>query len=41
VLTEILLAGKSAMRTFMCAALAAAASPEGELERAVYLMNCT
>lgn len=39
VLTEILLAGKSATRTFMCAALAAAASPEGELERAVDLMN--
>ncbi len=39
VLTEILLAGKSATRTFMCAALAAAASPEGELERAVELIN--
>ena len=39
VLTEILLAGKSATRTFMCAALSAAASPEGELERAVDLMN--
>jgi len=39
VLTELLLAGKSATRTFMCAALAAASSPEGELERAVDLMN--
>jgi 5-methyltetrahydropteroyltriglutamate--homocysteine methyltransferase len=39
VLTEILLAGKSATRTFMCAALAAASSPEGELEKAVDLMN--
>jgi 5-methyltetrahydropteroyltriglutamate--homocysteine methyltransferase len=39
VLSELLLAGKSATRTFMCAALAAAASPEGELERAVDLIN--
>jgi 5-methyltetrahydropteroyltriglutamate--homocysteine methyltransferase len=39
VLTELLLAGKSATRTFMCAALAAASSPEGELNRAVDLIN--
>jgi 5-methyltetrahydropteroyltriglutamate--homocysteine methyltransferase len=39
VLSEILLAGKSATRTFMCAALAAKSSPEGELERAVSLIN--
>lgn len=39
VLTELLLAGKSATRTFMCAALAAASSPEGELARAVNLIN--
>lgn len=39
VLTELVFAGKSATRTFMCAALAASASPEGELEFAVSLMN--
>jgi 5-methyltetrahydropteroyltriglutamate--homocysteine methyltransferase len=39
VLSELLLAGRSATRTFMCAALAASSSPEGELERAVSLMN--
>ncbi|MGD0955406.1 MAG: cobalamin-independent methionine synthase II family protein [Candidatus Acidiferrales bacterium] len=39
VLSELLLAGRSATRTFMCAALAASSSPEGELERAVTLMN--
>ncbi len=39
VLTELVFAGKSATRTFMCAALAASASPEGELEFAVDLMN--
>jgi 5-methyltetrahydropteroyltriglutamate--homocysteine methyltransferase len=39
VLSEVLLAGKSATRTFMCAALAAAASPSGELELAVKLIN--
>jgi 5-methyltetrahydropteroyltriglutamate--homocysteine methyltransferase len=39
VLTELVLAGKSATRTFMCAALAASASPEGELEFAVELIN--
>jgi 5-methyltetrahydropteroyltriglutamate--homocysteine methyltransferase len=39
VLSELLLAGRSATRTFMCAALAASSSPEGELERAVDLMN--
>jgi 5-methyltetrahydropteroyltriglutamate--homocysteine methyltransferase len=39
VLTEILLAGKSATHTFMCAALAAAADPAAELERAVDLIN--
>ncbi len=39
VLSELLLAGRSATRTFMCAALAASSSPEGELERAVGLMN--
>jgi 5-methyltetrahydropteroyltriglutamate--homocysteine methyltransferase len=39
VLTEIVFAGKSATRTFMCAALAASASPEGELELAVALIN--
>lgn len=38
-LSELLLAGRSATRTFMCAALAASSSPEGELERAVSLMN--
>jgi 5-methyltetrahydropteroyltriglutamate--homocysteine methyltransferase len=39
VLTELLLAGKSATRTFMCAALAATANPAGELELAVRLIN--
>ncbi|HUA01323.1 MAG TPA: cobalamin-independent methionine synthase II family protein [Candidatus Aquilonibacter sp.] len=39
VLSELLLAGRSATRTFMCAALAARSSPEGELERAVSLIN--
>jgi len=39
VLSELLLAGRSATRTFMCAALAASSSPEGELERAVSLIN--
>jgi 5-methyltetrahydropteroyltriglutamate--homocysteine methyltransferase len=39
VLSELLLAGRSATRTFMCAALAARSSPEGELERAVSLLN--
>ncbi|MCA8952876.1 MAG: cobalamin-independent methionine synthase II family protein [Planctomycetes bacterium] len=39
VLTEIVFAGKAATRTFMCAALAAAADPAEELELAVELMN--
>jgi 5-methyltetrahydropteroyltriglutamate--homocysteine methyltransferase len=39
VLTELVFAGKSATHTFMCAALAASASPEGELELAVDLIN--
>jgi 5-methyltetrahydropteroyltriglutamate--homocysteine methyltransferase len=39
VLTELVFAGKSATRTFMCAALAASASPEAELELAVELIN--
>jgi 5-methyltetrahydropteroyltriglutamate--homocysteine methyltransferase len=39
VLTELVFAGKSATRTFMCAALAASVSPEGELELAVDLIN--
>ena len=39
VLTELVFAGKSATRTFMCAALAASASPAGELEFAVDLIN--
>ena len=39
VLTEVVFAGKSATRTFMCAALAAQASPEGELDLAVDLIN--
>jgi 5-methyltetrahydropteroyltriglutamate--homocysteine methyltransferase len=39
VLTELVFAGKSATRTFMCAALAASASPEGELDFAVNLVN--
>lgn len=39
VLTELVFAGKAATRTFMCAALAAAADPEAELELAVELIN--
>ena len=39
VLTELVFAGKSATRTFMCAALAASASPEDELGFAVELVN--
>jgi 5-methyltetrahydropteroyltriglutamate--homocysteine methyltransferase len=39
VLTEVVFAGKSATRTFMCAALAASASPEDELNLAVDLIN--
>lgn len=39
VLSELVFAGTSATRTFMCAALAAKASPEGELELAVDLVN--
>lgn len=39
VLTEVVFAGKAATRTFMCAALAAAADPEAELELAVDLVN--
>ncbi len=39
VLTELVFAGKSATRTFMCAALAASASPEQELDLAVELIN--
>jgi 5-methyltetrahydropteroyltriglutamate--homocysteine methyltransferase len=39
VLTEVVFAGKSATRTFMCAALAAKASPEEELQLAVDLIN--
>jgi 5-methyltetrahydropteroyltriglutamate--homocysteine methyltransferase len=39
VLTELVFAGKSATHTFMCAALAANASPERELELAVDLLN--
>ncbi len=39
VLTELTLAGKSATRTFMCAALAASTSPERELDFAVDLIN--
>jgi 5-methyltetrahydropteroyltriglutamate--homocysteine methyltransferase len=39
VLTELVFAGKSATRTFMCAALAAGASPEKELDLAVDLIN--
>jgi 5-methyltetrahydropteroyltriglutamate--homocysteine methyltransferase len=39
VLTELVFAGKAATRTFMCAALAASASPEQELELAVGLVN--
>lgn len=38
-LTELAFAGKSSTRTFMCAALAAQASPESELELAVELIN--
>jgi 5-methyltetrahydropteroyltriglutamate--homocysteine methyltransferase len=39
VLSELVFAGKSATRTFMCAALAAQASPEQEIELAVTLIN--
>ena len=39
VLSELVFAGKSATRTFMCAALAAKSSPEEELELAVDLIN--
>jgi len=39
VLSEVVFAGKSATRTFMCAALAAKASPEGEMRLAVDLLN--
>src|SRR3990170_1801174 len=39
VLTELVFAGKSATRTFMCAALAAGASPEKELDLAVDLIH--
>lgn len=39
VLSEIVFAGKATTHTFMCAALAAAADPAGELELAVELMN--
>jgi 5-methyltetrahydropteroyltriglutamate--homocysteine methyltransferase len=39
VLSELVFAGKSATRTFMCAALAAKASPESELDLAVELIN--
>ncbi|MGH2771053.1 MAG: vitamin-B12 independent methionine synthase, partial [Actinomycetota bacterium] len=39
VLTELVFAGKSSTRTFMCAALAASASPTRELELAVDLIN--
>ncbi|MEO6710128.1 MAG: cobalamin-independent methionine synthase II family protein [Planctomycetota bacterium] len=39
VLSELVFAGKSATRTFMCAALAAKSSPEEELELAATLIN--
>lgn len=39
VLTELVFAGKAATRTFMCAALAAAADPAAELALAVNLIN--
>jgi 5-methyltetrahydropteroyltriglutamate--homocysteine methyltransferase len=39
VLTELAFAGKSETRTFMCAALAASASPDEELRFAVDLVN--
>lgn len=39
VLTELVFAGKAATRTFMCAALAAAADPAAELDLAVQLVN--
>jgi len=39
ILTELVFAGKSSTRTFMCAALAASASPEKELDFAVDLIN--
>jgi 5-methyltetrahydropteroyltriglutamate--homocysteine methyltransferase len=39
VLSEVVFASKAATRTFMCAALAASASPEAKLELAVELVN--
>lgn len=39
VLTELVFAGKAATRTFMCAALAAAADPASELRLATELIN--
>ena len=39
VLSEVVFAGRSATRTFMCAALAAKSSPDGEMELAVDLLN--
>lgn len=39
VLTELVFTGKAATRTFMCAALAASAEPEDELNFAVDLIN--
>jgi 5-methyltetrahydropteroyltriglutamate--homocysteine methyltransferase len=39
VLSELVFAGKSATRTFMCAALAAKSNPESELVMAVELIN--
>jgi 5-methyltetrahydropteroyltriglutamate--homocysteine methyltransferase len=39
VLSEVVFAGKSATRTFMCAALAAKSSPVQEMELAVDLLN--
>jgi 5-methyltetrahydropteroyltriglutamate--homocysteine methyltransferase len=39
VLSELVFAGKSATRTFMCAALAAKSSPEDELRLAASLIN--
>ena len=39
VLSELVFAGKAATRTFMCAALAAAADPAAELRLAVELIN--
>jgi 5-methyltetrahydropteroyltriglutamate--homocysteine methyltransferase len=39
VLTEVVFAGRSATRTFMCAALAAKSSPDAEMRLAVDLVN--